>query len=231
MPRLIGGAVIVVALSAMVAAGALVWRGRISALPSRTGETPLVAHDPSATQPEAAVAGHRAPARGRDLYGRGSEAALVRLINGIELYYFWPQDRYQPSLSAEETEFYLVNSTRAVVLIENPVATFTNRSGEVAHFSGTWESFPSPESWSRKNYKNIGHGAYRGVLTLAPNEKGKLHHHLRGSPSAARLQLTLTLAGSQPIAVDERPTRSVDRGTPPPVSGGHGAAPGSGNGH
>lgn len=231
MPRVAVGALVVIALAAIVVVGGMVWRGQTPASPGEAEDGAPAAQAPSASQ-EAAVAGHRmATAQGRALYGRGSEAALVRSINGVELYYFWPGDRYQPSLSADETEWYLVNPTRAVVRVENPVATFTNQRGEIAHYSGTWETFPSPESWDRQDYKNIGLGTYRGTFTLGPNEKAKLHYHLRGSPTAARLQLTLTPAGSRPVAVDERLTRTADRGTPPPVSGGHGAEPRSGSGH
>lgn len=114
----------------------------------------------------------------------------------------------------------------AAAAISDPLASFTAGPQAVVIYSGTWEKFPSRTSWEKMEYINIGQGQYRGTLTLAPGERGKLHYHLQGAPAAVRLRASLAVAGRS-TALEESVTRPADRA---PVAAGAAGHDGAGNG-
>lgn len=111
---------------------------------------------------------------------------------GIKMEYYWPQDPIAPNLSAEETEFLVYNETAGTMEITSLTINYTIGGAAVPIYSGTWESFPSRQSWERMAYVNIGQASYAGSLRLGPGEKGKIHHHITRSGSGDhRMQLAI----------------------------------------
>lgn len=145
--------------------------------------------------------------------GYGSTASFYDK-GGISLQHYWPSEG---SFSAEETEVLLFNGNSSNLQVKSFDLTYTVEGKTYPQKSGTWEKFPSKESWEKIEYFNIDERHYQNQpLVLAPGEKGKLHWHIQfGSQpldgkQTVKVKLTL-LKGSETITIDEQFNR--DSGT------------------
>lgn len=134
--------------------------------------------------------------------------------DGISLQHYWPSEG---NFSAEETEILLFNDSSSNLQVKSFDLTYTVAGKTYPQKSGTWEKFPSKESWEKTEYLNISAQHYQSQpLILAQGEKGKLHWHINfGSQpldgkQTVTVKLTL-LKDNQTIAIDEQFTR--DSGT------------------
>ena len=117
--------------------------------------------------------------------------------NGLTLEYYWPLDD-SSNLSADETEILAYNESDEAIEFVMPQMTFTEGGSPRAQISGTWEKYPSRNSWDRIEYISIPPSLYQGEpLLLQPGEKAKIHWHLEGITStdtnqSVALDLTVT---------------------------------------
>lgn len=96
--------------------------------------------------------------------------------DGVSFQHYWPGDG---SFSNEETEVLVINESTARVQITSFDMSYTIRAQGYSQKSGTWEKFPSKQSWDRIEYLNISPQYYKGEpLILEVGQKGKLHWHL-----------------------------------------------------
>ena len=96
----------------------------------------------------------------------------------VSFEYYWPGESGHSRLSSDETEFWVFNENTSGATISRISFVFFLDGTETSLLSGTWERFPSRESWERIDYVNIGKGEYTGTLVLNPSEKGKIHYHV-----------------------------------------------------
>lgn len=125
--------------------------------------------------------------------------------NGLTLEYYWPLDN-QGFLSASETEILAYNKSDEEIEFKSPKITFMENGSQRAQISGTWEKFPSRDSWDRIEYISIPPSPYQGdALLVDPGEKAKIHWHMESVTSADTdqsvvLDLTVTTgAGTELI--------------------------------
>lgn len=129
----------------------------------------------------------------------------------ISLQHYWPGDE---SFSNEETEILLFNESSSNLEVKSFDLTYAVEGKTYPHKSGTWEKFPSLQSWDRIEYINISKPYYQGQpLVLARGEKGKLHWHIQFGPNplSGRQTVTINLTlmkDGQSIAINETLTRS-----------------------
>lgn len=101
--------------------------------------------------------------------------------DGISLQHYWPGDA---SFSNEETEILLLNESSSNVEVTSFDLVYTVEGRTYPHKSGTWEKFPSLQSWDKIEYLNISPRYYKGEqLLLTPGQKGKLHWHIQFDPN------------------------------------------------
>lgn len=131
--------------------------------------------------------------------------------DGLYLSHSWPSER---NFSAEETEILLFNESDSAIEVKSFDLIYSVEGKVYPHKSGTWEKFPSKESWERQEYVMISKDHYKGQpLILARGEKGKLHWHIQfGSQpldgkQTVKVKLTL-LKGSGTITIDEQFNRA-----------------------
>ncbi len=135
--------------------------------------------------------------------------------NSITLTHTWPGEK---NFSNEETEVLIFNESNSKVEVKSFDLEYMVEGKTYPQKSGTWEKFPSKESWERMEYANISKQYYKGEsLILEPNQKGKLHWHIQfGSQpldgkQIVKFNLTL-LKDGQTINIDEefnRPSGQV----------------------
>lgn len=96
--------------------------------------------------------------------------------DGIALQHYWPGDG---SFSNEETEILLFNEGASDLQVKSYDLVYSVDGKTYPHKSGTWEKFPSEQSWDRMEYINISPQYYKSEpLILTPGQKGKLHWHI-----------------------------------------------------
>lgn len=145
--------------------------------------------------------------------GYGSAAPFYDK-DGIALQHYWPSEG---SFSAEETEILLFNESNSNLEVKSFDLSYTVGGKTYPHKSGTWEKFPSRESWEKTEYLNISAQHYQSQpLILAQGEKGKLHWHINFGPTPLDGKQTVTvkltlLKDGQTISIDEQFNR--DSGT------------------
>lgn len=130
--------------------------------------------------------------------------------DGIYLVHSWPGDQH---FSNEETEILVLNESGSNIEVRSFDLIYSVEGKTYPHKSGTWEKFPSRESWDRTEYLNIGKSYYQNQpLILSKGEKGKLHWHINFSPSpldgkqTVKVKLSL-LRDGQSIPIDQEFTR------------------------
>ncbi|MBI2641229.1 hypothetical protein HYW87_01370 [Candidatus Roizmanbacteria bacterium] len=101
--------------------------------------------------------------------------------DGVSLTHSWPGEG---NFSNEETEILLFNESSSNVEVKSFDLAYIVEGKTYPHKSGTWEKFPSKESWDKIEYINISQSYYQGQsLVLASGEKGKLHWHIQFGPN------------------------------------------------
>ena len=126
--------------------------------------------------------------------------------DGLSLTHAWPGEG---NFSNEETEILLFNESSSNLEVKSFDLTYTVEGKTYPQKSGTWEKFPSKESWEKQEYIMLSPQHYKGEqLLLTPGQKGKLHWHINfGSQpldGKQTIQLKLTLLkGNETITIDE----------------------------
>lgn len=145
--------------------------------------------------------------------GHGSKESFYNK-DGIALQHYWPGEE---SFSNEETEILLFNESGSNLEVKSFNLDYSVEGKTYPHKSGTWEKFPTIESWERNEYIMISPQYYKGEqLLIAPNQKGKLHWHINFGPNpldgkqTVHVKLTL-LKGNEILNIDEQFNR--DSGT------------------
>lgn len=131
--------------------------------------------------------------------------------DGVSFQHYWPGDG---SFSNEETEILLFNESSTNVEVTSFALVYSVEGRPYPHKSGTWEKFPSKQSWDRIEYLNISPQYYKGEqLLLTPGQKGKLHWHIQFGPNpldgkqTVKVNLTLIKEG-QTTVINETLTRA-----------------------
>lgn len=126
--------------------------------------------------------------------------------DGIYLVHSWPGDKL---FSNEETEILLLNESGSHVEVKSFDLSYSVEGKVYPHKSGTWEKYPSRNSWEQIEYLNTSKSYYQGQpLILDQNEKGKLHWHINFGPNpldgkqTVKAKLTLSRDG-QTININE----------------------------
>lgn len=134
--------------------------------------------------------------------------------DGIYLVHSWPGEKH---FSNEETEILLLNESGSQAEVKSFDLSYAVAGKVYPHKSGTWEKYPSRNSWEQIEYLNIGKSYYQGQpLILAQGEKGKLHWHINFGPNPLDGKQTVTvkltlLKGNETVNIDEQFSR--DSGT------------------
>lgn len=108
--------------------------------------------------------------------------------------HYWPNTA---SLKGDESEILVYNEGTAPVQITASDQIFILGNQRYSQYSGTWEKFPSRQSWNRIDYVNINQNYYTGQpLILEPGQKGKLHWHyqFKGDVSTQQQAAEITIA-------------------------------------
>lgn len=127
--------------------------------------------------------------------------------DGVSLQHYWPGEG---SFSSEETEIIVLNEGNAHVQINSFDMTYAIEDKSYPQKSGTWEKFPSKQSWNKIEYLNISPQYYKSEpLILTPGQKGKLHWHIQFGPNPLDGKQTVTvklilLKDNETITVDEQ---------------------------
>ena len=128
--------------------------------------------------------------------------------DGVTFEHNWP-DTESKSLKGDESEIFVYNENdNNIEFIATNMIFFV---GETSYniYSGTWEKFPSRNSWDRIEQINIGQGYSGEPLILEPGQKGKIHYHYEFDISAedpnqrVQIDLTYTLNGETKIIDQE----------------------------
>lgn len=134
--------------------------------------------------------------------------------DGVSLQHYWPGEG---SFSNEETEILLFNDTSSQLQVKSLIIDYQVEGRSYLQKSGTWEKFPSKQSWDKIEYLNISPQYYKSEpLILTPGQKGKLHWHINFGSNRLDGKQTVTvkitlLKGNETITVDEEFNR--DSGT------------------
>lgn len=131
--------------------------------------------------------------------------------DSVSLQHYWPGEG---SFSNEETEILLLNESGSSLEVKSFDLTYKVEEKTYPHKSGTWEKFPSIQSWDKIEYLNISPQYYKGEpLILESGQKGKLHWHIQFGPNpldgkqTVKVKLTLFMQG-QTVNIAEKFTRS-----------------------
>ena len=125
-----------------------------------------------------------------------AQPAVFYQQNGLTLEYHWPIDKLN-FLSAEETQIMAYNESDEAIEFIMPQMSFTENGSPRALTSGTWEKFPSRNSWDRIEQIFLLHSYQGEPLFVQPGEKAKIHWHLEHITStdtnqSVALDLTVT---------------------------------------
>ena len=130
--------------------------------------------------------------------------------DGLYLTHSWPGEG---NFSNEETEILIFNESDSTIEVKSFDLTYSVEGKTYPQKSGTWEKFPSKESWERIEYIIISPQHYKGeLLSLTPGQKGKLHWHIQFGPNPldgkqiVKVNLSL-LKNGQTININEEFTR------------------------
>ena len=128
------------------------------------------------------------------------------------------------SLKSDEAEILVYNGGNAAVQITSSDMKFIVAGRTYEQYSGTWEKFPSIDSWEKIDYVNIHPRYYQNQpLILEPGQKGKLHWHyqfagdIRGKEQAVDIDITYSI-GAQSYTLKKKVVR--EEGTESVASGG-----------
>lgn len=131
--------------------------------------------------------------------------------DGLSLQHYWPGEG---SFSNEETEILLFNDTSSELQVKSLTIDYQVEGRSYSQKSGTWEKFPSKQSWDKIEYLNISPRYYKSEsLILTPGQKGKLHWHINFGPNPLDGQQTIIvkltlLKGNETITIDEQFNRA-----------------------
>lgn len=130
--------------------------------------------------------------------------------DGVTLEHYFPNTG---SLKSDESEILVYNRGNVTVQITSSDMKFIVEGRTYEQYSGTWEKFPSQQSWEKIDYVNIKPPYYQGQpLVLEPGQKGKLHWHyqfesdIRGKEQAVDIEITFT-SGGKSITIEKIVTR------------------------
>lgn len=135
---------------------------------------------------------------------------------GVSFEQYWPRDFYATHMKADETEIQIYNESGKAVEFKSIKVEYLVDGVKASEKSGTWEKFPSRNSWEKTDYVNISPAHYKGEpLVLTRGEKGKIHHHIEAShdiPSAkdqlVKINLIYTL-GDQEMTLEKELVRTT----------------------
>jgi hypothetical protein len=137
---------------------------------------------------------------------------VIHQQDGVTLEHYFPNTG---SLKSDESEILIYNRGKAAVQITSSDMKFILDGKTYEQYSGTWEKFPSQQSWERIEYVNIHPRYYaQEPLMLQPGEKGKLHWHyqfeqdIQNKPQAVEIDIIYTLGGEKQI-IDQRLTKVI----------------------
>ena len=95
--------------------------------------------------------------------------------DGLTFEHYFPNTG---SLKSDESEILIYNGKNTAVQIISSDMKFIADGKNYEQYSGTWEKFPSIQSWEKIEYVNIHPRYYQGQpLILELGQKGKLHWH------------------------------------------------------
>lgn len=130
---------------------------------------------------------------------------------GVSLQHYWPGEG---NFSNEETEILIFNASSSTLEVKSFYIVYLVENRVYPQKGGTWEKFPSRQSWDRIEYLNISPQYYKSErMVLAPGQKGKLHWHINFGPKplngkqTVNVKLTL-LKGSETLTIDEEFSRN-----------------------
>ncbi|QQG39663.1 MAG: hypothetical protein HYS81_04820 [Candidatus Aenigmatarchaeota archaeon] len=129
--------------------------------------------------------------------------------DGVSMEHYWPSTY---SLKGDESEMLIYNEGGERVSIVSVEMTFTAGGRTYEQYSGTWEAFPSRQSWERIDYVNMHPDYYKGEpLVLEPGQKGKVHYHYRfGDVSGEQsVSIDLTYKAGGTAVVKKKLTRTA----------------------
>lgn len=131
---------------------------------------------------------------------------------GLVLEHYWPNSFF---LKGDESEILLYNEGIAPVQILSSDMKFILIGKSYSQYSGTWEKFPSRQSWEKLEYVNIKPPYYKGEpLILQPGQKGKLHWHYKFDEEVAKqeqkvdINLAYQIEGKE-YTIQKQLTRTV----------------------
>lgn len=111
--------------------------------------------------------------------------------NRLSLQQYWPGEG---SFSNEETEILLFNDSNSTIQIKSYEIEYIVEGKNYPQKSGTWEKFPSRQSWDKIEYLNISPQYYKSEpLLLTSGQKAKLHWHIAFGQQAITGRQTVTL--------------------------------------
>ena len=104
----------------------------------------------------------------------------------------------------------MFNDTSSDLQVKSFDLTYAVEDKTYSQKSGTWEKFPSKQSWDKIEYLNISPQYYKGeFLSLTPGQKGKLHWHIQfgnqplNGKQTIKLKLTLLKNGNT-LTIEEQ---------------------------
>lgn len=132
---------------------------------------------------------------------------------GLTFEHYFP---YTGSLKGDESEILVYNQGTMPIQITSSDMKFIVEGRTYEQYSGTWEKFPSKQSWERIDYINIKPPYYQGQpLILEPGQKGKLHWHyqfaedIRGKEQAVEIDIAYNRR-TQGYTIKKRVVREED---------------------
>ena len=145
---------------------------------------------------------------------------ILHRQDGVTFEHYFPNTG---SLKGDESEILMYNEGNAVVQVTSSDMKFIVAGRTYEQDSGTWEKFPSIQSWERIEQVNIKPPYYQGQhLILEPGQKGKLHWHyqitgdIRGKEQAVDIDITYSI-GAQSYTLKKKVVR--EEGTESVASG------------
>ncbi len=137
--------------------------------------------------------------------------SILATQDGVTFEHYFPNTAF---LKGDESEILIFNKGNSPVTITASDQKFIMGGKIYEQYSGTWEKFPSQQSWERLEYINIKTGYYKGEpLILEPGQKGKLHWHYQFEKlereQTADIAITYSVAGKS-YSLNKKVTRVVD---------------------
>ena len=135
--------------------------------------------------------------------------------DGVTFEHYFPNTG---SLKSDESEILIYNERNIAVQVVSSDMKFILGGKTYEQYSGTWEKFPSKQSWERMEQVNIKPLYYQGQpLILEPGQKGKLHWHyqfggdISGKEQAVEINVAYKI-GSQSYTLERRVVREENNG-------------------